>query len=118
MRKKHAMDVVEARTLILLEPHENERRNMVRRAMKAAAADMCEESPWFARQMELASRSSKTRTAYSGIDQFGKTALQEVLFGLAMLFIDSGLSDEQLERATDARPAKARLRSVLSSNKR
>ena len=97
MRKKHAMDVVEARTLILLEPRENERKRMVRRAMKAAAADMCEESPWFAQQMESASRSSRIRSVYTGIDQFGKVALQEVFFGLAMLFIDSGLSDEQID---------------------
>lgn len=94
---KHVMDIVEERTqLFALEPNLEKRQDIIKAAVRAASADMYRESPWFARQMKLTGTSKKHYRKYAGLKEFGPAALQEVLFALSMLFIDSGLSDDQL----------------------
>lgn len=94
---KHVMDIVEERTqLFATEPNTEKREDMIKAAVRAAAAGMYSESEWFARQMKLCGCSKEKYRKYSGLKDFGPAALQEVLFALSMLFIDSGLSDEEL----------------------
>lgn len=95
---KHVMDIVEERTGIFeLEPNTEKRQAMVKAAIRAAVADMYCESEWFNRQMRLCGCSKREYRRYAGVRDFGPTALQEVLFAISMLFIDSGKSDEELK---------------------
>ena len=95
---KHVMDIVEERTgIFALEPNTEKRQAMVKSAIRAAAADMYDESEWFNRQMRFCGSSKVKYRKYAGVRDFGPTAMQEVLFAISMLFIDSGKSDAELK---------------------
>ena len=95
---KHVMDIVEERTgLFAVEPNTEKRQAMIKSAIRAAAADMYDESEWFNRQMRLCGCSKGKYRKYAMLDNFGPTAFQELLFAISMLFIDSGKSDEELK---------------------
>ncbi len=94
---KHVMDIIEERTgIFALEPNTEKRQEMVKAAIRGAAADMYRESEWFVRQMRLCGCSKREYRKYAMLDNFGPTAFQELLFAISMLFIDSGKSDEEL----------------------
>ena len=70
--------------------------NLIRQSWRAAAEEMIETDEWFKQQCLNAHSDYKRGYGLGSIYLFGPLAVQETLFAISMLFIDSGKSDEEL----------------------
>ena len=70
--------------------------SLVRQSWRAAAEEMIETDEWFKQQCLNVSSYCKHDYGFGNIKNIGLTSLQEILFAISMLFIDSGKSDAEL----------------------
>lgn len=70
--------------------------NLIRNSWRAAAEELLETDEWFKQQCLDARSDHKRGYGLGSIELFGPLAVQETLFAISMLFIDSGMSDEEL----------------------
>ena len=71
-------------------------QSLIRQSWRKVGRDMYRDDEWFRRQCDHTHAAWNYRNALSVIDGLGPTGLQEILFAISMLFIDSGKSDEEL----------------------
>ena len=71
-------------------------QSLIRQSWRKVGRDMYRDDEWFRRQCDHTHAAWNYRNALSVIDGLGPAGLQEILFAVSMLFIDSGKSDEEL----------------------
>ena len=71
-------------------------QSLIRQSWRKTGRDMYHDDEWFRRQCDHTHAAWNYRNALSVIDGLGPTGLQEILFAISMLFIDSGKSDKEL----------------------
>ena len=71
-------------------------QSLIRQSWRKTGRDMYRDDEWFRRQCDHTHAAWNYRNALSVIDGLGPTGLQEILFAISMLFIDSGKSDAEL----------------------